>query len=182
MLLASVAIGALSTAPAAAEDQLTIVSWGGAYQESQREAFMKPYQKDTGAKITEEEYNGEIAKIRAMVEANAITWDVIDRHGPPLPVVPKASSAGRLGEARPRQSKFIGSDQFDCAVRTSVLDDHRLRRRQAEPRPDDDRRSVRSAEVPGQTGVAEEPLRESGMGPDRRWGADWRCLQGVEHA
>ena len=27
---------------------------------------------------TEAEYNGEVAKIKAMVEAKAITWDVID--------------------------------------------------------------------------------------------------------
>src|SRR5262245_42616698 len=79
MLLAGGAAVALSAAkPAAAEDQLTVVSWGGAYQESQREAFMKPFQKDTGTKITEEEYNGEIAKIRAMVESKSVTWDVID--------------------------------------------------------------------------------------------------------
>ena len=29
-------------------------------------------------KVTEAEYNGEIAKIRAMVEAKAVTWDVVD--------------------------------------------------------------------------------------------------------
>ena len=67
---------ALAT-PTQARD-LAVVSWGGAYQESQREAFMKPFQKDTGTKITEEEYNGEIAKIRAMVQAKSVTWDVID--------------------------------------------------------------------------------------------------------
>src|SRR5262249_32862489 len=79
LLMAGVAATALCAAkPAAAEDQLTITSWGGAYQESQREAYMKPFQKDSGTKITEEEYNGEIAKIRAMVEAKSVTWDVVD--------------------------------------------------------------------------------------------------------
>ncbi len=118
LLTASFAAGSLWTAPVAAEDQLTIVSWGGSYQESQREAFMKPFAKDTGAKITEEEYNGEIAKIRAMVEANNITWDVID-------IDTQTALAGcaegilepidwaKLGLDK---SKFIGSDQFECAV------------------------------------------------------------------
>jgi putative spermidine/putrescine transport system substrate-binding protein len=38
---------------------------------------MSPYNA-AGNKVTEAEYNGEVAKIKAMVEANAITWDVID--------------------------------------------------------------------------------------------------------
>src|SRR5262249_6811167 len=80
LVMAGVAALALASAkPAAAQDKaLTVVSWGGAYQESQREAYIKPFSKETGAKITEEEYNGEIAKIRAMVEANNVTWDVVD--------------------------------------------------------------------------------------------------------
>ena len=73
-LLAGVAFG--PAVPAFADD-LTVTSWGGAYSESQRKAYYEPYMKE-GNKITEEEYNGEIAKIRAMVEANNVTWDVID--------------------------------------------------------------------------------------------------------
>lgn len=63
---------------ALAADSLTIVSWGGAYSESQRKAFYEPYSKETGIQIIEEEYNGELAKIRAMVEAGDVTWDVVD--------------------------------------------------------------------------------------------------------
>ena len=62
---------------ARAGDELTITSWGGAYQDSQKKAYFEPYVA-AGNKITEAEYNGEVAKIKAMVEAKAITWDVID--------------------------------------------------------------------------------------------------------
>lgn len=75
LLAGTVMAGGLS---AIAADSLTIVSWGGAYSDSQREAFYKPYSKDTGTQIIEEEYNGELAKIRAMVEAGDVTWDVVD--------------------------------------------------------------------------------------------------------
>jgi putative spermidine/putrescine transport system substrate-binding protein len=79
LLLAGAAVLALPIAtPAKAQDQMTIVSWGGAYQDSQREAYYKPFSKESGTKITEEEYNGEIAKIRAMVEAGDVTWDAVD--------------------------------------------------------------------------------------------------------
>lgn len=119
ILLAGTAMLAVaSPIPAAAEDQLTIVSWGGAYQESQREAFMKPFQKETSTKITEEEYNGEIAKIRAMVESNSVTWDVVDFD---TQTALAACAEGiietidwtKLGLDR---AKFIGGDLMDCAV------------------------------------------------------------------
>lgn len=78
LIAAVTTVGLLAGAAAKAEDQLTIVSWGGAYQDSQREAYYKPYMAEGKAKIKEEEYNGEIAKIRAMVEAKDVTWDVVD--------------------------------------------------------------------------------------------------------
>lgn len=72
----AVALGLLGGAAAA--QNVTVTSWGGAYQTSQRKAYFEPYTLKTGAKIVEEEYNGEIAKIRAMVQAKTVTWDVVD--------------------------------------------------------------------------------------------------------
>jgi hypothetical protein len=114
-LLAGTAL--LAAAPAQAGDELTIVSWGGAYQESQRKAFMDPFVA-AGNKVTEEEYNGEIAKLRAMVEANAITWDVVDVDTQTALAacaegVLETIDWGKLGLDR---SKFIGGDLQDCAV------------------------------------------------------------------
>ena len=76
LLFAATALVASSVAAHA--DGLTITSWGGAYQKSQQEAYLKPYAAKTGIKITEEEYNGEIAKIRAMVQSGNTTWDAVD--------------------------------------------------------------------------------------------------------
>jgi putative spermidine/putrescine transport system substrate-binding protein len=63
---------------------LTIVSWGGAYQEAQRKAYFDPFMKKTGGKVLDESYNGEMAKIRAMVESNNVTWDVVQVESPEL--------------------------------------------------------------------------------------------------
>jgi putative spermidine/putrescine transport system substrate-binding protein len=117
-LAGSVAIGLAPTTPVAAQDELVIVSWGGAYSMSQREAFIKPFQKDTGTKVTEEEYNGEIAKIRAMVESNSVNWDVIDLDTQTMLAscaegILETIDWGKLGLDR---SKFIGGDVSDCAV------------------------------------------------------------------
>ncbi|WP_285813404.1 ABC transporter substrate-binding protein [Bradyrhizobium sp. 62B] len=64
--------------PAFADERLTITSFGGAYQTAQRKAYFEPYTKQTGVKITEGEYNGEVSKIRAMVESKSVSWDTID--------------------------------------------------------------------------------------------------------
>src|SRR5262245_55622104 len=76
LIVTTALIGLVSAAYA--EDSLTVVSWGGAYQASVSKAFFEPFMKDTGTKIVEEEFNGEIAKTRAMVESGNITWDVVE--------------------------------------------------------------------------------------------------------
>ena len=118
-LLAGLSMAALAGIAhvALAGDGLNVVSWGGAYQESQRKAFFEPY-KAAGNALTEEEYNGEIAKIRAMVESKSVTWDVIDIDTQTAlaacaeGILEKIDWA-KLGLDR---SKFIGGDLQDCAV------------------------------------------------------------------
>ena len=77
-LLSAFCIFAAFRTPSLAADSVTVVSWGGAYQDSVRKAFFEPFMKETGGKIVEEEFNGEIAKIRAMVESGNVTWDVVE--------------------------------------------------------------------------------------------------------
>jgi len=60
-------------------DEMTIVSWGGAYTDSQMNAYHKPYMEKTGVNIISDDSSAEaVAKLRAMNEANNITWDVVD--------------------------------------------------------------------------------------------------------
>jgi len=109
--------GTAFTGLAKAGDEITITSWGGAYQESQRKAFMEPFIA-AGNKVTEAEYNGEIAKLRAMVEAKNVTWDVVDVD---TPTAVAACADGTLetidwGKLGLDRSKFVGGDLMDCAV------------------------------------------------------------------
>jgi len=75
IVLALVLTGAAAGASAA---ELTVVNFGGANGEAQKAAFNEPFEKSTGTKVTAVEYNGEQAKIKAMVEAKHVTWDVVD--------------------------------------------------------------------------------------------------------
>ncbi len=61
-------------------DSMTIVSWGGAYQNSQQKAYSEPYvEMHPEVSVTWDESSNEaVAKLRAMNEAGNITWDLVD--------------------------------------------------------------------------------------------------------
>ncbi len=61
-------------------DSMTLVSWGGAYQQSQINAYSAPYQDmHDGLSVVWDESSAEaVAKLRAMNEAGNITWDLVD--------------------------------------------------------------------------------------------------------
>jgi putative spermidine/putrescine transport system substrate-binding protein len=77
--LAAVATASLVASAAQAQD-MTIVSWGGAYSKSQQLAYHDPYMAaNPGVNIINDESSAEaVAKLRAMSEAGNVTWDVVD--------------------------------------------------------------------------------------------------------
>jgi len=121
--LAGVAALALSSAlPAAAEDSITVVSWGGAYSESQRKAYHEPYMAETGIKIIEAEYTGDIAQMRAMVESGNVTWDVIDVDAATALAGCDQGFLEEIDYAKVGQpkDKFVVGGALDCGVATIV--------------------------------------------------------------
>ncbi|CTQ55406.1 ABC-type uncharacterized transport system, periplasmic component [Roseibium album] len=68
------------TGSAALATDLTLVSWGGAYQASQKNAYTDPYMaENAGVNVIWDESSAEaVAKLRAMNEAGNITWDLVD--------------------------------------------------------------------------------------------------------
>ncbi|MCJ8337298.1 MAG: extracellular solute-binding protein [Pseudomonadales bacterium] len=69
----------MATTAAQAEETFTIVSWGGAYTKSQQRAYHEPYTAKTGTKFLHEDKSGTaLAGIRSQVEANNVTWDLVD--------------------------------------------------------------------------------------------------------
>ncbi|QDI77455.1 extracellular solute-binding protein [Leisingera aquaemixtae] len=82
--LSALAVTTALCAPSAfAEEmanELTLVSWGGAYQASQHKAYVEPYlAQNPDVKIIWDESSAEaVAKIRAMNEAGNVTWDLVD--------------------------------------------------------------------------------------------------------
>ena len=65
-------------ATGALADELTVISFGGAVQKAQKKAYYEPFTQETGTKVIAGEYNGEQAKIKAMVDTRNVTWDVVE--------------------------------------------------------------------------------------------------------
>ncbi len=84
LALSLVALMPLCAKPVLAQDSLSVMSFGGAYQEAQRKAIFESYTTSTGIKVDEQEYGGEIAKIKAMIESGNTTIDVVDVDAPTL--------------------------------------------------------------------------------------------------
>ncbi|WP_241560050.1 polyamine ABC transporter substrate-binding protein [Solirhodobacter olei] len=63
-------------AEAADENQLTIVSWGGSYQDAQSKAEFEPAAKALGITVKQQTYSG-LAELRLRVKSGAGGWDVV---------------------------------------------------------------------------------------------------------
>lgn len=77
LLGSALAVAGGAMRPARAADQeLTVVSFGGAYQQAESKALFQPAAKALGTTVKEETYTG-IADLRLKVKAGAVTWDVV---------------------------------------------------------------------------------------------------------
>jgi len=72
--------GLLLVAPVAlaAPTSLTIATWGGAYEASQRKAYFEPFTAETGIAIETAEYAGGVEPVRRQIAAGEVQWDLVD--------------------------------------------------------------------------------------------------------
>ena len=123
-LLTGIAFGAVVMASGMAmaqTTQLSIMSFGGAYQAAQHKAMFEPYTAAKGIKIVEQEYGGEIAKIKAMIQAGNTTIDVVDVDAPTLiqgcdEGIYEKIDWSKIGD----KSEWISGTTSECGVGTIV--------------------------------------------------------------
>ena len=114
--LAALALGVSCAMPALAVD-LTVVSFGGANKAAQVKAFYEPFEKETGNKVLGGEYNGEMAKVKAMVDTRSVSWDLVEVESPELA---RGCDEGLFEELDPAQfgdeANFIDGAIQPCGV------------------------------------------------------------------
>lgn len=117
------AIAALATGAAFAQE-VNVVSWGGAYERSQVEAYNKPFTEKTGIKVNMIAADNPATPLKAQVEAKNISGDVFDievsdairlcDEGALVEIDPAMLPAAPDGT--PAVDDFIDGALQDCAV------------------------------------------------------------------
>ncbi|QEN89966.1 ABC transporter substrate-binding protein [Labrys sp. KNU-23] len=109
---------------AAAAGELTIMATGGAWQAALRQAWFEPFAKKAGITFNEQEYTGELGKIKAMVETGDVPIDLVTVE---TSTVLQGCDTGvliRLDYARiADRSRFLPGTALDCGVGIDVYGD-----------------------------------------------------------
>ena len=72
-------LGVSAAALADEAKQLTITTWGGAYEASQRAAYFQAFEREAGVEIRLKPYNGGLDQLR---DPTGSHWDVLDMTEP----------------------------------------------------------------------------------------------------
>lgn len=85
ILAACAAILLSACSPQGQGNELTVISFGGAYQQAQHDAYMAPFAAARNVRVTEGEYNGDYGVMRERATAGVGAWDVVSvESGPAL--------------------------------------------------------------------------------------------------
>jgi putative spermidine/putrescine transport system substrate-binding protein len=119
---------AISTIGFAANADITVMSWGGAYGEAQNEAFVKPFVAATGKATIMVDSDNPAPALKAMVEAGNVTVDVASveyadgirlcDEGVLEPIDAASLPAGADGT--PAAEDFLAGAVTECAVSTDI--------------------------------------------------------------
>ncbi len=91
--------------PATAAD-LVFTSWGGTTQDAQTAAWAEPFASESGVNVLQDGPT-DYGKIKAMVEAGNVSWDVVDVEGD------YAAQAGKAGLLEPLDFTVIDRSKLD---------------------------------------------------------------------
>jgi putative spermidine/putrescine transport system substrate-binding protein len=108
--------GGEDSGAAAGEEGGTLVftSYGSAYQDAQNEAWLEPWAEETGTTIVNDEPTA-YARIQQMVDADSVTWDVVDTE-PFYPVSVCGTYVEELDFDNIDISKFPEGTVSDCSI------------------------------------------------------------------
>ena len=102
---AAVAAFVAVSAPAQAEN-LVFSSWGGTTQDAQKAAWASPFTEKTGVTVVQDGPT-DYGKLKAMVEAGQVSWDVVDVEGD------YAAQAGKNGQLEKLDFSVIDKSKLD---------------------------------------------------------------------
>ncbi|GHC20020.1 ABC transporter substrate-binding protein [Gemmobacter nanjingensis] len=102
----ALAVASALTAHAAMAEDMVFTSWGGTTQDAQAANWAQPFTEKTGTGVMQDGPT-DYGKIKAMVEAGAVTWDVVDAE------FDWALQAGKQGLLEPLDFTVIDKAKLD---------------------------------------------------------------------
>jgi putative spermidine/putrescine transport system substrate-binding protein len=128
-LYASTALVAAAWAGMAAAEDVTLMSWGGAYEASQIEGYNKPFTAATGKTVTMVAADNPAAPIKAQVEAGNVTIDVADvEYADAVRLCDEGlletidhSTLPAAPDGTPAEEDFLPGGLLDCGVANIVF-------------------------------------------------------------
>lgn len=115
MWVGTLAVVAAMAGPVAARE-LTVVGFGGGFQDNARVHLFQGYAKATGQKVIDDVYNGEVARIAAMVKANDVAWDVVMVEAPELVRGCQDGIFERMDWSVIKKDKFVPGGTTTCGA------------------------------------------------------------------
>jgi putative spermidine/putrescine transport system substrate-binding protein len=94
LVAAAAWFGVLATAHAADDNVVVFAGWGGTWQKAERTFYFDSFEKATGIKVIDVP-DVNLTKIKTMVDANNVEWDVVQGLGMWMP---QKASSGELWE------------------------------------------------------------------------------------
>ena len=176
---------AIAAWPAGAQEQFTIASAGGAWQQAQRNAWYTPFAQKMALKFKEEETSAGMARVQAMVQAHNVTERRGHRRHRAGAVRLRLRDPGAAGLEQDRAARRLPAG---CRARLRhgprrLRRRPRLQHRRDQERPADlGARAVRHQAMARQARHAEDRGQQSGMGAGSRRRAGRSDLQGAGNA
>lgn len=100
---------------------LTIVSFGGSYQDAQKKIYFEPFAQKLGKPVLDESWDGGIGVIAAKVKAGVANWDVVQVETEELELGCMDGFYEKIDwEKMGGKDKFLDAAVHDCGVGTIV--------------------------------------------------------------
>lgn len=184
LLILSSALCSLALTAQAQNKEVNVVSWGGAYEKSQVEAYNKPFAEKTGIKVTMMAADNPAAPLKAQVDAGNVTGDVFDIETSDVIRLCDEGALVQINpddlppapDGTPAREDFVPGALQDCAVASivwgTVIAYDTTRFGEAPPRTAAD--FFDTAKFPGKRGLPKNPKRTlylaliaDGVAPDK---------------
>lgn len=116
IIAAALLLAGLAAPPALAQRELTVVGFGGGFQDAARRALFQPFAAASGLAVRDDTYNGEMARIYAMVRNRDVVWDVVMVEAPELARGCEDGVFAKIDWAAMGRERFIPAGVHECGV------------------------------------------------------------------